>query len=48
MNKIILITVSLLFAVNSHAKTRIDITRGNSDPLPIALLKYNEAGRSHN
>lgn len=39
MKKIILIIVSLLFAANSYAKTRIDITRGNSDPLPIASLE---------
>ncbi|MCP4356069.1 MAG: Tol-Pal system protein TolB [Proteobacteria bacterium] len=35
--KIILVFASLLFAMKSNAVVRIDITDGNTDPLPIAL-----------
>ena len=42
MKKIIYITVSLLFLLTqqSFAVVKIDITRGNLEPLPIAVSNF--------
>ena len=31
----------IIFSFKSFAELRIDITRGNTEPIPLALLKFN-------
>lgn len=38
----------LLYPLNSIAELRIDITQGNMDPIPIALLKFNSVNEEAN
>ena len=37
MKRLILLLITILFATKSFAIVTIDITRGNLDPLPIAV-----------
>jgi len=39
--KKLLLSLLLLFPISSFAELRIDITKGNMDPIPLAILEFN-------
>ena len=40
-NNIILYIILVLFSSSLKAELRIDITKGNLDPIPVAILEFN-------
>ena len=41
MKNLIFLLLLIIFPLKAFAELRIDITRGNTEPIPVALLKFN-------
>ena len=41
MKNLIFLFLSIVLPLKTFAELRIDITRGNTEPIPVALLKFN-------
>ena len=41
MKNLIFLFLLIVLPLKTFAELRIDITRGNTEPIPVALLKFN-------